>query len=214
MECGELRGVEQVGLPKGDFGIVLPGVVLRQCEGGRGDVHGCHFGGGEVVFESNGNAAASRAEVEDGCRSRMQRQDEALHYLLGFGTGNEGIGRHVDAETAEVRVADDVLDRAVVFEVFGGPVETQQVGLVDGVVAMQQELGFVPTKEGLEEHVDKGAQFPFGIEGAEFGEVVPLDVAHAVGGDVHVGGVHGGGCYAGGTMRFWSRRFSCCCARL
>ena len=152
-----------------------------------------------VFADKDGNviedgATITRTEVEDGCRSRMQRQDEALHYLLGFGTGNEGIGRHVDAEAAEVRVADDVLDRAVAFEVFGGPVETQQVGLIDGVIAMQQELGFVPTKEGLEEHVDKGAQFPFRIEGAEFGEVVPLDVAHAVGGDVHVGGVHGGGC--------------------
>ena len=51
----------------------------------------------------------------------------------------------MDGETAKVCVTDDVLDGAKVFEVFGSPVETEQVGLVYSVVAMQEEMCFVPS---------------------------------------------------------------------
>ena len=189
-EGGELCGVEHVELPEGDVGVVLPGVLLRDGEGGRGEVHGRDGGLWEMVFQCNGYAAASGAEVEDGTGFEVGVAGEAGDDFLCLRTGYEYIGRHVDAEAAKVCEADDVLYGTVVLEVFGGPVESQQVRLVDGVVAVQQELGFVPAEESLEKHVDKHAQLPFGVEGAEFGEVVTLDVAHAVGGDVHVGGVH------------------------
>jgi hypothetical protein len=117
--------------------------------------------------------------------------DEAGDNLLGLGARDEHVGANMEAAGAEVGVAYDVLDGAETLQVLYGPVEPEQVGLVDGVVAVQQKVGLVPSEKGIEEHIDKHAQFPFGVEAAEFVEVVTLNIAHAVGRDVHVGGVHG-----------------------
>ena len=43
--------------------------------------------------------------------------DYPIDEFFGFGAGDEDIGTHFDAAAAEVGVADDMLDRAVSFEV-------------------------------------------------------------------------------------------------
>jgi hypothetical protein len=69
------------------------------------------------------------------------------------------------------------------------PVKTEQVGLVDSILAVQQQLGRVPPQEGLEEQADEHSQLPFGVEAAKLGHEVPLNISHPVGGYAHVGGV-------------------------
>ena len=69
-------------------------------------------------------------------------------------------------------------------EVFYSPVESEQVALVDGAVAVKQELCRAPAEECLEEHARHLSQLGLGVDGGKFGKDVALDVAHLVGRDM------------------------------
>ena len=142
-----MYGVKHIRFHEVYVGVVGSGIVAGNGEGGRRDVHGRYLCRGESVLECDGYAAATGAEVEDGGVVSLpvgEPVGEAGNDFLRFGAGDEHVGGDADAQTAEVGVANDVLDGSELLKVFDGPVESQQVRLVDGVVAVQQQLGLVP----------------------------------------------------------------------
>ena len=60
--------------------------------------------------------------------------DYPIDYFFGLGARYQHVGRHRDAAAAELRATYDMLYGAVALEVFEGPMEAQQVALVDGLL--------------------------------------------------------------------------------
>ena len=114
---------------------------------------------------------------------------DAPDHLLGLWAGNQHPLAHLYAEAAEMGVADDILYGAEALQILGGPMELEQVGLVDGVVAVKQQVRPVPPHESLEQDEEERADFTVGVLVGKLRVEIPLDVPHTVGGDAHVGGV-------------------------
>ena len=116
---------------------------------------------------------------------------DAEYDFFGFGSRDEHFGRYLDTAIAEFGVSDDVLDGPMLFEVLDCPMESEQVALINGGVAVEQIIDGVPSEVGFEEHACELAQFAIRVEPIELGEDVSFDVANFIGRYVKVGGVHG-----------------------
>ena len=186
---GQSRGGgEKVVGHEVDVGAIVAGVVGGHGERLWRDVEGIHVGLGEEPLEGYGYAAAASAEVEH----RVGRGSgcDGAHYLLRFGSGDEHIGVHPEAASAEVGVANDVLYGALLLQVGQRPVEAQQVALVDRLVEVEQHLRGVHSEKGLAEHGEHGVDLFRGVERGKHLAKPLSHVAQAVGGEGYVACVH------------------------
>ena len=185
-------GVEEVVLDEVHSHLVVGCVAAREGEGGRRYVNPCDLACRQLFGNCYGDAAAARAEVDDGERRRRAAcvLEGLHHHLLRLGTGNEHVGAHLDAAVAENGIAYDVLDGTVPAEVGQGPMQAQQVALVDGLLVRGEQAEPVPAEEGLEKHLTESADFATPVVLIKVLMKAPEDVAYAVGLERECRGVH------------------------
>ena len=81
------------------------GILRRHFEGFGGEIPRRDLRLGIAVGDGDGDAARTRAGIENVARGGACPVDE----FLGFGTGDEGGGRHVEGESAEIGSTQNVL---------------------------------------------------------------------------------------------------------
>ena len=95
---------------------------MGDCEGGRGDLGGVDFGGGEFFGEGEGDAAGACADVDDGqafarkfgivaCAECADGEaiESDFDEVLGFGAGDEDVGSDFEFQTPEFLFAGEML---------------------------------------------------------------------------------------------------------
>ena len=87
-------------------------IAARHLERSRRKIHGRHMGMGEGVPKHNRDGARAGAHVDHaGAGLGADAFEQRFHQVLGFGTGDEDIGRHLEEQAKKLLRASDVLHR-------------------------------------------------------------------------------------------------------